>query len=317
MYAIVSHFPSDDINCPGIEMGPAASTKDAAIEGWKEARLTAYEESGAKDPEWAEDQPDSTEGLIMDLASGLRAKVQSGASLPIYEFGDGEQAYLVEIPALPDHIAPGSEATAPTEMPGNVGRFITLTVDRLHLSTQAVLGEKDDSGWANGLMIRSDDYCYSIYVPDEGYFADYSRADYETIPEDLRRCFDLARENGATWIAFTQAGIDQEADGERAVYPPNHIFRYADLSTGHLDFPTADALNNPSETDQWVERLVYMSRDNGWFVHIPSDYVNDEDYAEIPKCLRDCFDFARKDGATWILFDSDGCMTVTLPTFEW
>ncbi len=220
MYAIVSHIPSDDINCPGIEMGPAATTKDAAIEGWKEARLTAYEESGAKDPEWDEDQPDSTEGLIMDLASGLRAKVQSGAPLPIYEFGDGEQAYLVEIPALPDHIAPGSETTAPSDLPG--------------------------------------DTC-----------------------------------------------------------PPSHIYRYADLSTGHLDFPTADALTNPSEADKWVERLVYMSRDHGWFVHIPTDYVDDADYEEIPQCLRDCFDFARKDGALWILFDCDAETVEGLRAFEW
>lgn len=313
MFAVISHFPTEDINCPGIEAGPPAETKEAAIDAWKELQLTAYPEGGTKDPKWSEDQPDSTEGRILDIASGLHAKVAAGHKGVIFEPGNGQQAYLVELPAA-------ATPTASVDRPANVGLHVTLSQDRLDSHTTVTLAAHDTSGWANGLCIRSDDFTFSIAVPDRSYFYEdgYSPEDYFAIPKCLRDCFNIARANGASWIHFSQFPVSEEAGGgSAAIGNSSHIFQYADLSTSHLDAHTAETLSNPSASDSWVETVIYMSRDCGWFVHVPTDYIDDAWYAEIPESLRHCFEFARKNNASWILFDRDGCHTTQLPTYDW
>src|SRR5690606_16290167 len=103
MFIVVSHFPTDDINCPGIECGPIGATQEQAINAWKEQRLLSYEMSGARDPEWDPDQPDSFESRIIDMASELHQKV--GQKGVLFADGGEEQAYLIEVPQLPQSLA--------------------------------------------------------------------------------------------------------------------------------------------------------------------------------------------------------------------
>lgn len=95
--------------------------------------------------------------------------------------------------------------------------------------------------------------------------------------------------------------------------PRTRIENFAHLSTGHLTDEVRAALDlTDHEKDrglapEWQNELSYFTREYGWFVYIPilDDDSDRENYARIPECLRDCFDLARNDGATWILFDRD------------
>jgi hypothetical protein len=135
MYLVISHIPSDDINCPGIEPGPLGATPFEAIEAWKEARLTAYEEGGAKDPDWDPDQPDSYEGMIIDLASDLRNQVEISNSA--YAFADDEQAYLVQVPAMPESMVAGGRTIDAIDRYNGKRFYVTETVVQAPVSGAA------------------------------------------------------------------------------------------------------------------------------------------------------------------------------------
>lgn len=102
------------------------------------------------------------------------------------------------------------------------------------------------------------------------------------------------------------------------------IDKYANLSTGHLTEDVRLALDmtdyerNKGMAPEWRGRLTMMGREYGWFIYIPvlEESVDSDEYAEFPQCLRDCFDLARADGASWILFDRDESMIGDLPIYE-
>lgn len=111
MFAVISHTPTDDLNCPGISMGPVADTPQLAISGWRENSLALYEAAGAKDPEWSEEEPDRYEDTIIALSNDLMAAVEAGATIA-YANGGDEQAYLVEVPEMPLTVFPRLPAAA-------------------------------------------------------------------------------------------------------------------------------------------------------------------------------------------------------------
>src|SRR3546814_2087246 len=85
-----------------------------------------------------------------------------------------------------------------------------------------------------------------------------------------------------------------------------------------LALDATDYERNKGMAPEWRGRLIMMSREYGWFIYIPvlEESLSSEEYAEIPQCLRDCFDLARADGATWILFDRDESLIGDLPIYE-
>lgn len=109
-----------------------------------------------------------------------------------------------------------------------------------------------------------------------------------------------------------------------AVTERTRVEKFANISTGHLALEVRAALGmtewerNKGLAPEWRGRLSMMEREYGFFVYIPvlDEGVDAEEYAEFPQCLRDCFDLARGDGATWILFDRDESMIGDLPIYE-
>src|SRR3546814_16688036 len=82
------------------------------------------------------------------------------------------------------------------------------------------------------------------------------------------------------------------------------IDNYVCLSKGQLTEEGRLALDaayyerSKGMAPEWRGRLSMMSREYGWFIYIPvlEESLSSEEYAEIPQCLRDCFDLARADG---------------------
>lgn len=117
-----------------------------------------------------------------------------------------------------------------------------------------------------------------------------------------------------------QAQVPLESDKPQKL---TRLDPFANLSTGHLTEEVRTILDmteherNAGMAPDWRGRLIMMSREYGWFIYIPSieEDGDNEEYGEIPHCLRACFDLARQDGAIWILFDMDEEMNEHLPYY--
>lgn len=82
------------------------------------------------------------------------------------------------------------------------------------------------------------------------------------------------------------------------------IHKILTLSTGHL---TEKACN-----DYLNDVIAYPKAEHGWFLYVP-----DTDLEDAPASLRDCMDFAEKQGCAWLMFDCDGPTVEELLYYEW
>ena len=213
MFMIVSHTPSDDLNCPGIDVGPLAATPADAIEAWKEHRLSTYEESGERDPDWSPDSPDSYEGMVIDLASDLHGKLSQ--PLPLYANGEDEQVYLVEVPELPATLTShASISIGATKLSATrIESFANLSTAHISEEVASTLDDPTKQpSWKASLSILSREYGWFVRVPDPSVV---TREDYAAIPTCLRACLDVARADGAVWVLFDR---DEEATAGLPVF---------------------------------------------------------------------------------------------------
>ncbi len=95
------------------------------------------------------------------------------------------------------------------------------------------------------------------------------------------------------------------------------VYRYLDISTGHITKKDADALNSNCGI-----RGAYLigTYDEGWVLSIgeTDDYKGDETFVDCysPE-FYDVLDYARKQGCTLLRFDGDGMEFPNLPSFDW
>jgi hypothetical protein len=97
---------------------------------------------------------------------------------------------------------------------------------------------------------------------------------------------------------------------------------FAHISTAHVTPEVGRVLDltEYEASPDWRDGLSLMKREYGWFIYVPDpdlDHISPADYASIPECLRACFDLAREEGASWILFDRDEEEVEALPSYEW
>lgn len=96
------------------------------------------------------------------------------------------------------------------------------------------------------------------------------------------------------------------------------VFRYLDLSTGHLPEAEFDAVaGNLSNLDIDGPRII--RHDYGAWVNVPAGWGPDEtlDLTVAYPNLAACIEHARTVDCQWINFDQDGNRIAALPVFDW
>lgn len=85
------------------------------------------------------------------------------------------------------------------------------------------------------------------------------------------------------------------------------IYKYLDLSTGHITNETANWLDtNPEGV------IVYSKGGYGWFIHVSEEFDD-----EVPKELVTVLEYARKKKCNWLVLDADGELIDELEHFDW
>lgn len=85
------------------------------------------------------------------------------------------------------------------------------------------------------------------------------------------------------------------------------IFKYMDLSTGHISHQTAEWLD---ENPEGI--IMYPKGEYGWFIH-----VSEETDEQVPADLAKVLKFAQKKNCAWLVLDRDGESIDELEKFDW
>lgn len=86
------------------------------------------------------------------------------------------------------------------------------------------------------------------------------------------------------------------------------IYKYLDLSTGHVSRKTAKWLdNNPDGI------IMYLKGEYGWIIHVSSEEYD----KNIPNDLIKVIEYAKSKECGWIMFDADGEVIEELELFNW
>ena len=91
------------------------------------------------------------------------------------------------------------------------------------------------------------------------------------------------------------------------------IYKYLDISTGHITEKTNNLLMDNKDNEQFP--LVVLWTGYGFMINVP--YNIDELERELPSDLISCLGFAKKHNCYWIVFDCDAEVIDELEQFEW
>lgn len=103
----------------------------------------------------------------------------------------------------------------------------------------------------------------------------------------------------------------------------------ATVTTAHMTEEVAKVLNSRfqdgesiDDSAHWINDLQWAGFEYGWLLSIASDRFDERkpEFAEneqIPKCILEIAIFAKKRGARWICFDSDGPEAEGVTTYDW
>lgn len=86
------------------------------------------------------------------------------------------------------------------------------------------------------------------------------------------------------------------------------IAKIMTISTAHIKSDTILRSHNSNVT-------IFSKGMYGWFVYVPEYDIRE--CGTCPNELLDVLDYAREEGCTWLLLDSDGPIINELPTYEW
>ncbi|MCR9254745.1 MAG: hypothetical protein NXI16_01465 [Alphaproteobacteria bacterium] len=88
---------------------------------------------------------------------------------------------------------------------------------------------------------------------------------------------------------------------------------FLDCSTSHISPDTADALEQEANgIEATMNASPVMAGPHGYFVH-----VSGLSFTPTPDDLKAVLDFAKAQGADYVLFDSEAPEIEGLPTYEW
>lgn len=107
----------------------------------------------------------------------------------------------------------------------------------------------------------------------------------------------------------------EEIDSQCETINRDDLFRYLDLSTGHLSAETRDWLTEATPSYSPCSSITIAQYEYGWFISIPA---NDEsiDDLEVPDDLKSVLRYARNIGCDVVRLDADGIGADGLPVFE-
>ena len=93
------------------------------------------------------------------------------------------------------------------------------------------------------------------------------------------------------------------------------ISKILTISTAHISLIGAEYLDYEVETGT-TELIVYEKGEYGWL--ILARYCDEDGYdSDVPKCIRDCIDLAKKHDCEWLCLDRDGEVVSELPNYDW
>ena len=93
------------------------------------------------------------------------------------------------------------------------------------------------------------------------------------------------------------------------------VMRVPVISTAHITEDVARELAETLPGEDFYGLLNAVTPFGGFVACDDPDYPSD--MPPLPKCLRDCFNWAVDEGFEWIRFDADGDQIGELTVYEW
>lgn len=97
------------------------------------------------------------------------------------------------------------------------------------------------------------------------------------------------------------------------------VMRVPVISTAHLTEDVARELSETLPGEDFHGLLNAVTPFGGFVACDDPDSPGDlgGEIGPLPKCLRDCFRWANREGFEWVRFDADGDQIGELPVYEW